>query len=84
VGAFAATGLGVSTGHETLQHGFYESVFIGGVDRLGPASMAAKLNLYQAGFHPDLLHTFTVFGDPALQFDIQKMELVYLPLLGRE
>jgi len=66
VAAFSPTGLGVATGHDFLQDGFYDAFYIDEVDRLGLLSLAAKLRLYEAGVYSDLLHTFTVFGDPAL------------------
>lgn len=70
VGTFSPTGLGVMTGHEMLQAGFYDAVFASGETRFGPATVAAKLRLFQAGVHGDLLHTYTVFGDPALRIQV--------------
>jgi hypothetical protein len=62
VAAFSPTGLGVSTGHEYLQEGFYNAVFNDGVGVLGAASIAAKMNLINStSLHTDLVHTFTVF-----------------------
>ena len=47
--------------------------------------MAAKLHLYEAGSHLDLLQTYTVFGDPALKIQLQEMDnLLYLPFAVRE
>lgn len=71
VAAFSPTGLGLGTGHNALQRGFYDALFKNGVTVLGGAAQAAKLNLYGTGHYFDLLHTFTVFGDPALQIPIQ-------------
>lgn len=67
VGAFSPTGLGVTTGHDVLHRGFYESLFADGDWRLGDAAMLAKLRLYETGAYYDLLHTFTIFGDPAME-----------------
>jgi hypothetical protein len=67
VATFSPTGLGVATGHDALQRGFYRAVFEDGVQRLGPATLAAKLELYAAGHDYDLLNTFTILGDPALR-----------------
>ena len=69
VSAFAATGLGVATGHDYLQRGFFSSLFDDGVWTLGAAAQNGKINLFtnSSGFNNDLLHTFTVFGDPALR-----------------
>lgn len=69
VAAFSPTGLGVANGHDYLNRGFYDAVFQGHTT-LGPASIAAKLNLYATGGNYDLIHTFTVFGDPALRFPL--------------
>lgn len=81
VGAFSSTGLGVSTGHDYLQEGFYNAVFHDQATTLGLASMEAKMNLFQAGIYVDLLHTFTVFGDPALGINLQPVKINYLPLV---
>ena len=67
VAAFSPTGLGVATGHEALHRGFYESMFQDGIWELGSAALAAKLELYSTGANLDLLHTFTIFGDPAMR-----------------
>ncbi|MEJ2711539.1 MAG: C25 family cysteine peptidase, partial [Anaerolineales bacterium] len=69
VATFSPTGLGVATGHDLLHHGFYRALFQDETWKLGPATLAAKLNLYSQDTHHeynDLLHTYTVFGDPAL------------------
>lgn len=70
VAAFSPTGLGVSTGHNALQRGFYDALFKNGIKELGAAAQSAKLNLYSTGHNDDLLHTFTIFGDPALRLPI--------------
>jgi hypothetical protein len=67
VAAFSATGLGVATGHDHLQRGFFTSLINDGVWELGMAANAGKIELFTNGWNYDLLHTFTVFGDPALQ-----------------
>jgi len=68
VAAFAPTGLGVATAHDTLQRGFYTYIFGSNSPwRLGAASLKAKLKVYQdTPLHVDLVHTYTIFGDPAL------------------
>ncbi len=67
--AFSPTGLGVATAHDTLQRGFYDYIFGGGEWRLGAAVTQAKLKVYtDAEMHVDLVHTYTIFGDPALHF----------------
>jgi hypothetical protein len=80
VAAFSPTGLGVATGHHVLQRRFYDAVFQDGVRELGAATLAAKLALYASGRHYDLIHTFTIFGDPALRLQVLSPQ-VYLPLI---
>jgi hypothetical protein len=67
VASFSPTGLGVASGHDELQRGFYDALLLQGSWILGQASMSARLRLYAAGHDFDLLHTFTIFGDPALR-----------------
>lgn len=66
VAVWGSTGLGVSTGHDQLQTGFYGAIVQTGQPVLGSAILAGKLKLFATGFHQDLLDTFTLFGDPAL------------------
>jgi peptidase C25-like protein len=66
VATFSPTGLGVATGHSYLTSGFLDAVFKNGIQRIGPASVAAKLNLYSTGENYDLINTFEINGDPAL------------------
>lgn len=73
VASFSPTGLGVSTGHDILERGLLDAVFHQHVARLGPATLAGKLNLYGAGHDFDLLGTFTIFGDPALRLPIPRL-----------
>ncbi len=66
VATFSATGLGVATGHDYLQRGFFDSLFGHGNPIISPAALEGKLVLFGTAANLDLLHTFTVFGDPAL------------------
>ena len=70
IASFSATGLGLVNGHDTLQAAFLQAIFRDGARRLGPPSLAARLALYATGSYPDLIDTFTVFGDPALKLSI--------------
>ena len=67
IGAFSPTGLGVSTGHDVLHKGFYDALMVEGIWALGAAARNAMTWLYATGQNQDLLYTFTVFGDPALE-----------------
>jgi hypothetical protein len=67
VALFSPTGLGVATGHTALQRGFFNAVFTRGERTLGPATIGARLALFQAAGGSDLIATYTIFGDPALR-----------------
>jgi hypothetical protein len=75
VASFSPTGLGVATGHDVLQQGFYAAAFDAGVQRFGVATMAAKAQLFAAGHSLDLVNTFTIFGDPALRMPTYALDL---------
>jgi hypothetical protein len=82
VAAFSATGLGIASGHDYLDRGFYDYIFSKQIPwRLGDATLAAKINLYKMDLRDvDLIYTYTIFGDPSLltappQFD------TFLPLV---
>ena len=70
VATFSPTGLGLASGHDELQRGFYAAIFERGVRTFGPATLAGKFALYTTGQHTDLIHTFTIFGDPALRLPV--------------
>jgi hypothetical protein len=70
VAAFAPTGLGVSTGHDTLAQGFYEELFTNKNRDLGEVSLASKLALHNSQNNFDLLNTYLILGDPALQIQL--------------
>ncbi|HEX7975646.1 MAG TPA: C25 family cysteine peptidase [Anaerolineales bacterium] len=76
--AFSPTGLGVATGHDALNRGFYNAIFKQGVRELGPATVAAKLALFNTGANYDLLDTYTILGDPALRLQTNQGTL-FLP-----
>lgn len=70
VAGFSPTGLGLATGHDLLWRGFYRSIYQTGTRQLGPAAIDAKLALWATGTFPDLIATYTVFGDPALRLPL--------------
>ena len=82
VGTFSPTGLGVEAGHDILNSGFYDALFQDNIWELGPASVAAKLDLYTTGSSEDLIHTYTVFGDPALRIPHSPFT-IFLPLIRK-
>ncbi|MCG3209107.1 MAG: hypothetical protein FOGNACKC_02726 [Anaerolineae bacterium] len=88
IAVWGATGLGVASGHDHLQDGFYDAILLSQHPQLGAAVLAGKLQLLASGLNLDLLDTFTLFGDPAqkLNFEIvpfPEENNVYLPLILR-
>ena len=66
VAVWAGTGLGVGTGHRKLQEGFNQALMRQGETNLGAATLAGKLELYAAGYYQDLIDTYVLLGDPAM------------------
>jgi hypothetical protein len=63
VAAFAATGMGVASGHDVMNRRLFTAIFTDML-ALGPATTEAKLAL--GGAWRDLVETYHLFGDPAL------------------
>ncbi len=85
VASWAASGQGVSTGHDLLDKGFFSAVMNQGIRQLGPATLAGKTNLYLngGGLNLDLLDTFDLLGDPGSRLPIQFNLRYFLPLIQR-
>jgi len=86
VASWGPTGLGVGTGHAHLSDGFFRATFADGVETVGEAALAGKLDLAASGHNLDLLDTFVLLGDPALRLNraiIPWAEQVFLPLVRR-
>ncbi len=86
VAVWGATGLGVGTGHDALAGGFLQALIGENEAGLGTAFLSGKLNLFtNRPANLDLLDTFTLFGDPATQYntDFWAGIPVYLPLVTR-
>lgn len=81
IGAFSPGGLGLASGHDAMAEGFYDALYSGHTIELGELALAAKTSLYETNHNLDLLHTFTIFGDPALKLSAQSPP-VYLPLVA--
>lgn len=67
--SWSASGLGLATGHTTMNAGFFEAYFNDGVGTLGEATIAGKLALWQTGYALDLIDTYHLFGDPSIVFN---------------
>jgi len=84
VAVWGPTGQGVATGHDHLQEGFYDAVIGAKKVKVGVAVLAGKLTLLAGGANLDLLDTFTLFGDPALELNFEVAPYpvqVYLPII---
>lgn len=79
IASWSATGLGLVTGHHTLNAGFFDALFKYHQVYLGAAAMQGKFDLWTAGVNLDLLDTYTLFGDPALQ--LFPLYNLFLPLV---
>lgn len=74
VASWSPTGMGVSSGHDYLNRGFFEAVFENGAIRIGEGTAAGKLSLWSTGVHLDMVDTYLLFGDPAT-----RLPVVYVP-----
>jgi hypothetical protein len=86
IAVWGSAGLGVETGHRTLQAGFLQAVLSNGETNLGAAILAGQMELYAGQANLDLLDTFILFGDPALTINttIQPLEKRnYLSVVNR-
>jgi hypothetical protein len=86
VAAWGATGLGVDTGHDRLSDGFFRAIFAEGVTTVGEATLAGKLALAASSQNLDLLDTFTLLGDPAMNLDLDLVPWpheIFLPIALR-
>ncbi len=68
IASWSPSGLGVATGHNYLNSGFFWSFFQNGAVTVGEATIVGKLMLWGSGDNLDLLDTYHLFGDPALLF----------------
>ena len=84
VATWGPTTEGSTDGHSYLQQGFFDAVFQDGTIELGPAIKTAKLNLPDD--HSDLHNTHILFGDPAMDLNLDIVpwtDEVFLPLTIR-
>jgi hypothetical protein len=82
IASWSPTGEGVATGHTYLNRGLFQALFWDGVTRLGPATLQGKLELYAVGGSRELIDTYLLFGDPALELNVPYV--TYLPLCMRQ
>ncbi len=65
VASWSPTGLGIATGHDMLDKGFFTAIFTNRAGTVGAGTASGKLALYTTGSNLDLLDTYLLFGDPA-------------------
>jgi hypothetical protein len=70
IASFTPTGWGTVPDHHYLNTAFFDALFKDNIRHLGPATLAAKLNLYHSSADQRLLDTFTILGDPALNLAV--------------
>jgi hypothetical protein len=71
VATWGGTTVGLSLGHTILHEGFFDAVFQGGITELGPATQAAQLHLLSENpYYVDLVDTFVLLGDPAMELNM--------------
>lgn len=86
VAAWGSTTLGRTSGHRVLYRAFFDSLFVNGTVTLGLTIDEAKLALYNQNHDLDLLDTFVLLGDPALDLNLDIVpwtDYVFLPLVMR-
>lgn len=77
IAAWGSTGLGIATGHHWLAEGFMDSIYGQGAVELGIAVLAGKIHLATTNANLDLIDTFTLLGDPAL--DVIRSYFLFMP-----
>lgn len=70
VASWSPTGWGSVNGHDFLDRGFFKAVYQDGVNRISQATNSGLLNLWASGNNLDLLDTYLLFGDPAMQLPL--------------
>jgi hypothetical protein len=84
VASWSPTGLGVTSGHDYLDQGFLTDLFSSTRGSIGQATNAGKLSLWSSGISLDLLDTFLLFGDPALQLPPASLAAeIFMPFVLR-
>jgi hypothetical protein len=85
VATWGPTTLGRTSGHNVLQRAFFDALFAGGVTELGTLIKTAEIGLLE-GEDLDLLDTFILLGDPAMDLNLTVVSWsheVFLPVTLR-
>src|SRR5690606_15872536 len=70
VASWSPTGWGSVNGHDFLDRGFFKAIYQEGTNIISQATNTGLLNLWATGDNLDLLDTFLLFGDPAMQLPL--------------
>jgi len=87
VAVWGSSGNGIAPGHHILHQSLYHAVFDDGEAELGVVTQAALASLYASGLYYDLIDTYHLFGDPAMELNMTVVDLpfsIFLPLVVRE
>jgi uncharacterized repeat protein (TIGR01451 family) len=74
VASWSPTGLGLASGHDIMNRVFYQAIFFDHIIEIGPATTLGKLAMVGQG-HDELIDTYVLFGDPALELNVLKADL---------
>ncbi len=74
IASWSPTGLGLASGHDVMNKALYQAIFYDHIIELGPATTLGKLALAGQG-HDELIDTYILFGDPALELAVLKADL---------
>ena len=76
IASWGSSGMGLASGQDYLNRGLYQAIFYNGQTRIGAAALQAKLFLYaHSTSYPDLIDTYTLFGDPAMKLAVRPADL---------
>lgn len=67
VACFASTSSGYPSEHQVLGRKIFSGLFSDNMTQIGPLLIGSKIEAYQSIYSRDLIETFTLFGDPAMQ-----------------
>ncbi len=74
IASWSPTGLGLVSGHDVMNKALYQAIFYDHIIELGPATTLGKLAIAGQG-HDELIDTYILFGDPALELAVLKADL---------
>ncbi len=73
VGSWSAAGWGSSLGHDVLDRGAFQAIYMEGQSQLGAITQSGYINVWASGAYLDLLDTYLLFGDPAVNLPLSSI-----------